>query len=465
MAWDNGAPPAPGPIDRRRTLPQEVRVVGSVRSVAERAIRTWAGPGAEPDGAGGVFATGRRLLRQHPRVLDVSLAFVVFGVSTIWLALSPFFHPGPVVVQTALISPLAVRRRWPSSVFCLTGAIGLLQWGLDYPLLGDIAVLLALYTVSVHQSRLRAVTAAVGCEAGAILAAFRWNPAGTVPRSVLFLTATVVAALCAGLTVASGSRYLAWLDERARRLEVERDRQATIAANLERTRIARELHDIVSHSLSVVITLADAASLVARADPDRAGTTMAEVSEVGRTALADMRTMLGVLRDDASGPALAPQPDIGQIPELVERIRSTGLNVELLVEGIPFPVPPAVELTVFRLVQEALTNTLRHARAHWARVRIHYLSPAIEVEVVDDGDGLPVVAALRGAARPAPADSFGWRSDLGAGDPSGRGIEGMRERVGLHGGVLQVGPRPEGGWRVATSIRAEGGALPAGAER
>lgn len=428
----------------------------AVRSMAGRAMRRWAARAEEAEGARGVFATGRRLLRLHPLAFDSVLACVVLGVSTVWLALSPFFHAGPVVVQTALVAPLAVRRRWPSAVFCLTGAIGLVQWGLGYPLLGDIAVLLALYTVAVHESRLRAVAASAGCEAGAVMAAFRWNPAGTIPRSALFLTATVVAALCAGLTVASGSRYLAWLDERARRLEVERDRQATIATNAERTRIARELHDIVSHSLSVVITLADAASLVARVDPDRAGDTMAEVSEVGRNALADMRIMLGVLRDDA-GPVLAPQPGIAQVAELVERVRSTGLEVELCVDGSPFPLPSSVELTVFRMVQEALTNTLRHAGARRAQVSIRYDVPTIEVAVVDDGAGAPVVP-------PAPAPAAGTLSaspahngSQGAGGP-GRGIEGMRERVGLHGAVLEAGPLAKGGWRVATTIRVDGAA-------
>ncbi len=143
------------------------------------------------------------------------------------------------------------------------------------------------------------------------MATLKWEPAGTAPRSLLFLTATVVAALFAGLTVASGSRYLAWMDERARRLAIERDQQATIAAAAERTRIARELHDIVSHSLSVVITLADAAAVVSRSDPGREA--MAEVSEAGRQALSDMRAMLGVLRTDDPPADLAPQPGVAQL--------------------------------------------------------------------------------------------------------------------------------------------------------
>jgi len=186
---------------------------------------------------------------------------------------------------------IAVRRGWPAAVFLLACAIAFAQWLLGFPLLGDVALLVALYTVAAHQSRTRALLAAGVLEAGAIMAAVRWEPGGTLLRSLLFLTAMVVAALFAGLTAASGSRYLAWMDERARWLEIARDQQAAIAAAAERTRIARELHDIVSHSLSVVITLADAAAVVSRADSGRGAEAMTEVSEVGRHALSDMRAM------------------------------------------------------------------------------------------------------------------------------------------------------------------------------
>jgi signal transduction histidine kinase len=412
--------------------------VAVVRSMTERAQRRWA---AEPPGdvdGHGLFETARRLLHGHPVVVDASVAVIVLGISTAWLALSPFSRVGPAVVQTLLVAPLVGRRRWPATVFCLTGGVALVQWVLGYPLLGDLAVLIALYTVAVHQSRLRAAVAAALCECGAVMAAFRWDPAGTIPRSYLFLTATVVAALCTGLTVASGSRYLAWLDERARRLEVERDQQATIAANAERTRIARELHDIVSHSLSVVITLADAASLVSRMDPERAAEAMIEVSEVGRHALADMRTMLGVLRDDAPSPDLVPQPGTGQLALLVERVRSTGLDVDLDTEGSVFPIPAALELTVFRLVQEALTNTLRHAHATHARVTIRYDAPIVAVHVTDDGNSVERTP-----------------SDPASPACPGRGIEGMRERVALHGGMLSVGRLPGGGWSVSATLHAE----------
>jgi signal transduction histidine kinase len=346
----------------------------------------------------------------------------------VWLARSPYLGPDTALVQAALVVPLVWRRVHPSAIFLLASSVALVQLMLGYQLIGDVALLLGLYTVAVHESRIRSLLAAGLLEAGAVMAAVHWEPAGTVPRSFLFLSATVVAALFAGLTVASGSRYLAWLAERAERLEIERDQQATIAATAERTRIAREMHDIVSHSLSVVVTLADAASVVSGTDPARAAEAMAQVSEIGRHALRDMRAMIGVLRTDESGAELAPQPDIAQLGALVDRVRATGLAVEVTSEGAAFAVGGAVGLTVYRVVQESLTNTLKHATASRAWVTIRYDSPTVEVRVVDNGDAAATTQR------------------------AGHGVEGMRERAALHGGTLSAGPAPEGGWVVSTTL-------------
>jgi signal transduction histidine kinase len=378
-----------------------------------------------------LFGQGRRIAHAHPLTVDALVAAVLLAVCTVWLVQSGFGSLRAQLLQVAIVGVIAVRRIWPTGVFLIVGAIGFTQWLLNIPLLGDIALLVALYTVAAHQSRTRALLAAAVMEAGAIMAAARWEPAGTLPRSLLFLTATVVAALFAGMTAASGSRYLAWMDERARRLEIERDQQATIAAAAERTRIARELHDIVSHSLSVVITLADAAALVSRADPAQGADAMAEVSEVGRHALSDMRAMLGVLRTDEPSvpPApLPPQPGVGQLSALVDRIRATGLDVGLSVDGPAFPLGAAAELTAYRIVQEALTNTLRHAAARQAWVTISYDGPEVRIRVTDDGiPGTPNI--------------------------HGHGIEGMRERAALHRGALRAGPADGGGWLVEATLR------------
>ena len=423
------------------------------------------GPGATGPGATGpqrttlqppdeitrsLFVRGRRVARAHPLALDALAAAVLLAVCTVWLAGSPFASLRAGLVQAALIAVIAARRVWPVPVFLATCAIAFGQWLLGFPLLGDAALLVALYTVAAHESRTRTALAAVALEAGAVMAAVKWEPAVTLPRSLLFLTATVVAALFAGLTAASGGRYLAWMDERARRLEIERDQQATIATAAERTRIARELHDIVSHSLSVVITLADAAAVVSRADPSKSAEAMTEVSEVGRHALSDMRAMLGVLRtDEPSGQApLPPQPDVAQLGALLERIQATGLDVSLTIEGPPFPLGAAAELTAYRIVQEALTNTIRHAAASRAWVTISYDEPRVRITVTDDGQAVP--AAPPFAAPPFAAPPF----DRTLPGEQGHGIDGMRERAALHRGALRAGPAPGGGWLVEATLQA-----------
>jgi len=378
----------------------------------------------------GLFGQGRRLIRTHPLATDALLAAVLLGLCSAWLSWSAFASYRAAIVQTVLISTLVFRRRYPSAVFLAACAIAFAQWLFGDPLLGDVTLLVALYTVAAHESRMRALLAAAVLEAGAIMASFRWQLAGTVPRSLLFLSAMVLTALFAGLTAASGSRYLAWMDERARRLETERDQQAVIVAAAERTRIARELHDIVSHSLSVVITLADAAAVVGRSDPAGGVEAMTEASEVARRALTDMRAMLGVLRTDETSAGLAPQPGIDDLGALVERIRATGLPVAFSIEGTAFPLSATAELTVYRIVQEALTNTLRHATARHAMVTIAYDQPQLRVRVADDGTATAPDAHC------------------------GHGIEGMRERAALHGGVLRAGPDPDAptGWLVEATL-------------
>lgn len=377
----------------------------------------------------GLFVTLRRLVQAHRLLTDALLTAGLLTVCSLWLAESRFASVPAGILQAGLILTVAVRRAHPTAVFALASALGFVQWLLGYTLVGDVALLVLLYTVAAHESRPRAVCATLVLEGGAVMAAIKLDPAGTVPRSFLFLTATVVAALFAGLTMASGSRYLDWMDERAWRLEVERDRQAVIAAAAERTRIARELHDIVSHSLSVVVTLADGAERMIRRDPARAADAMSQVSEVGRHALSDMRAMLGVLRSDESPAQLTPPPDLSELGRLLDNVRATGLAVDLFVEGEPFPLGASAELTVYRIVQEALTNTIRHASARHARVQISYASPTVAIAVDDDGTATALARH------------------------EGHGLDGMRERAALHRGEVQAGARPGGGWSVSTVLR------------
>jgi signal transduction histidine kinase len=222
------------------------------------------------------------------------------------------------------------------------------------------------------------------------------------------------------------------LVERANRLELERDQRARLAAAAERSRIAREMHDVVAHNVSIMVTLAEGARAATGSDPTGAAEAMGEVSATGRLALADMRSLLGVLHAQGERADLAPQPDLSALPTLLDGVRSTGIAVELHQRGTRFEVPPGVGLTLYRMVQESLTNVLKHAdQVSKAAVTLDYEYPFIALCVRDDGV----------AARP------------GVG---GHGLRGMRERAAVCGGRFTAGPRPEGGWEVASRVRVDG---------
>jgi len=216
--------------------------------------------------------------------------------------------------------------------------------------------------------------------------------------------------------------------ERAARAEREREERARSAVSEERARIARELHDVVGHSVSVMTVQASAVRRLLRPEQQREREALLIVEQTGREALAEMRRMVGVLRRPEEGPALAPQPTLEHLDKLVEHAREAGLPVELRVEGEPLPLPAGLDLTAYRLVQEGLTNALKHARADRAQVLVRYTDGDIEVTVSDDGQG------------------------AGSDDGGGHGLVGMRERVAVYGGELEAGPRPEGGYRLRAKL-------------
>jgi signal transduction histidine kinase len=225
------------------------------------------------------------------------------------------------------------------------------------------------------------------------------------------------------------------LADQAERLRYERDQQAQLAAAAERARIAREVHDIVAHNIAVMITLADGAAYTAGASPGQSASLMGQVSATGRSALAEMRRLVGVLREPAE-PGHAPQPGLDDVEELIATVRAAGLPARLTVAGPPFPLPPSAQLALYCITQEALTNTLKHAPGATAEVRVAYLPGQVELEVTDDG----------GPGVPAGAEPPGPRG-------SGHGIAGMRERAATFGGQVAAGPSPGAGWRVRSVLR------------
>jgi signal transduction histidine kinase len=361
-------------------------------------------------------------LTRHPLLADLLLTLVLLPVGVIgahglarWLAIG-------------LTLPLVLRRRAPFAVFVVIAAVAFGQWLADANVLADLTLLIAVYTVAVQEPWRRVIAACVILEAGIVLAVIRWAEPSYVPSLVL-LTGMATAAVVLGLNVRTRRAYLASVEERAAQLERERDQQGQLAAAAERARIAREMHDIVAHNLSVMIALADGAGYAAAQDPDRATGAMEQVSRTGRHALAEMRRLLGVLRSD-DGAALAPQPGLADLEPLLERVRAAGLHASLETSGRPVALGAGAELTVYRLVQEALTNTLKHAGADArATVRLGYDGEGVSVEVLDDGVG---------------------RARVGVG--AGQGLNGMRERAAVYGGELEAGPAPGGGWRVRTRL-------------
>jgi signal transduction histidine kinase len=245
--------------------------------------------------------------------------------------------------------------------------------------------------------------------------------------------------------------YTAELEERAVRLERERELEARRAVDEERARIARELHDVIAHHVSMMVVQAEAGPVVVENDPGMAARAFDSIGTIGREAMAEMRRLLGVLREDAdrggpSVPSFAPQPGLEQLPALVEQVRGAGLDVELLVEGSRPDLPPGISLSAYRIVQEALTNALRHGGPGTARVLVRYGDGELRLEVHDhDGD--------HGSGRAnRGADVGGGASGLTERRAGHHGLVGMRERAHLFDGELRAGPCPDGGFAVAARL-------------
>jgi len=387
-----------------------------------------------------------RVFSRHPLSADALLALALFALSLHQL-LHPVHRGMEVwVLSGALLAPLVLRRRAPVAVFGLLSAVAFVQWTRGYPLVADLALLVALYTVAVQRHRRVTLAAAAVLELGVVMASLRFSPAGSWIRSLVFLSAMVAAAVLRGRSLRARRAHLAALAERAERAERERDQQAQLAATAERARIAREMHDIIAHSLAVMIALADGAAAKLAREPDRAAAAIGQVADLGRQSLRDTRRLLGVLRETESatpGPAapLPPAPGFGELRDLVAQVQATGLAASLDVAGDPLPSGPGAGLAVYRIVQEALTNTLKHAHgAGRVEVTLAYHQPVLEVSVRDDGHPR---AARAGAAR----NGHGF----------GHGLVGMRERAAVYQGHVTAGPDPEGGWKVQARLHVPGG--------
>ncbi len=380
-------------------------------------------------------------LRRHPFAVDAVIAGAVWFL-TVLLPVDSYFYNGRVeafLIGTLMVGALAWRRRAPVPAAAGVVAAGLLELAIAPEFLfANVAVLMMIYALAAYAPRWASQAGVALGLFGALLAGARFFGYGTnfMPTS-LAIAVSVVAAWALGNLRRARVQQLASLQERAQLLELERDQEMRLAAATERARIARELHDVVAHSLSVVIAQADGGRYAGKADPAAATDALEAIAATGRQALTDMRSLLGVLRE-GGGEEYAPQPDVAAIPALVEDVRASGLDVDLIVEGEAQPLAAGPQLAAYRIVQESLTNVLKHAGpASRAWVRLQWRPDALELSVLDDGRGAS--AALT--------------SDNGtSADGKGQGLRGMRERAQLHGGKLEAGPRHGGGFGVHAAL-------------
>ena len=368
---------------------------------------------------------------RRPSRNDVLLAAAVAVLAIVEVIVNEKLTPYWASIPAGLVSAgaLAWRRVYPLAVVAVVSA----GWCLEVvagvpiqePLAPFVAILVATYTLTAYAplDRLFAGLAVLAVTL-AVAVTSQHQGLDNFAFGAVFAGAAVLVGWLVRVRVEEAKR----LHRRAEALEQEREEQARLAAEAERSRIARELHDVIAHSLGVMVVQAGAAEEVLRHDPERALEPVRAIQDTGRRALAEMGLLLGVLRDDGEEVGLTPQPGLGELDALVAETRAAGLPVELIVDSPESPLPAGVELSVYRIVQEALTNTRKHAGIGRARVHISREDDQLVVEVVDDGDG----------------------SANGTG--SGLGLVGMQERVSVFGGSLEAGPQPSGGFRVRASF-------------
>jgi signal transduction histidine kinase len=370
-------------------------------------------------------------IRLDPRVIDGVIALALTVGLQFQLALGD--HGGAawlnVTCGLLLTVPLLARRRAPLAVAAVYSAItalnailgGGLHDGEPPPAAALLAGAVTFYSVAAYAADRAAVAGAAIGLVGLWTAVIATGPD---LQSFLFSSALILAAPWLAGRI-SRSRA-----QRVELLELEQRQRERVAVGEERARIARELHDIAAHSVGVMVVQAQGAQRVLDRDPERARQALAEIERTGRGALDQMRQSLGVLRSRDVDAPLAPQPGLDDLEALVEQARASGLTVELVTEGEPAPLPAGVDLSAYRIVQEALTNTRKHAGPVRARVALRYRGDAFEVEVSDEGGPLRNGAPTEG----------------------GHGLVGMRERVALYGGELQADDRPGGGFVVRASL-------------
>ncbi|SJM70015.1 sensor histidine kinase [Gulosibacter sp. 10] len=381
-----------------------------------------------------------RWFRRHELLIEIVAALGILLYDAMYLLVQyvvtgELTLPGLVAAELlslGLCVLFVVRRRSPLPIAAvlLLLAWGYVLLGLGYSVAPLVVLALLLYFLGARYGWRIVLPATIAVGVWMVVAArpLIQDEALRIGEAGMLVLADVLAAVV-GATARVRRRHVAGLQELARQLARERDARALVAAAEERARIAREIHDIVAHSVGTMVVVADGASRTAEAQPGKAGAMMAQVRDTGRTAMADMRRMLDVLRDD-SRPSRSPQPGLDRLDGLVGELRSTGIRVDVTTAGERFALPVGVDLAAYRIVQEAFSNARKHGGPMLGLVRlsIAYREGEVEVRVADDGEGAPAGPDAR--------------------EPGGHGLVGMRERVAAYGGSLTAGSPENGGFEV-----------------
>ncbi len=367
-----------------------------------------------------------------------ALLSVAIVVAVVEVVLTQDVKDGPrgplwfdVLAVLGMTLPLFARRRFPLGAPVASGVVIAASSFVDGRLAHGVVPFLTALAIVVLFGLIRDQTQAITGLAfgiGVTAIVFHNDPDGGGAGGFVFTSIVLAVAWAIGFGLGHKFHEAEEAKQRLARAEQERLERARLAVVDERTRIARELHDVVGHSVSVMTVQASAARRLLRPHQEREREALLVVEQTGREALAEMRRMVGVLRRPDEAPALAPQPSLEHLDRLIAQAREAGLPVELRIEGEPEPLPASVDLTAYRLVQEGLTNAIKHARAQCAEVVVRYGDRHVELTVTDDGSG------------------------DGGGESGGHGLVGMRERVSVYGGDLEAGPLAEGGYRLRARL-------------
>jgi signal transduction histidine kinase len=379
-------------------------------------------------------------MKAHPMVGDTLLAALI-AVFDLLLFIArvvepnveprpaPWFVTLPVLV--AVVAPIVFRRRHPILAAYLTLAIGIPHALLMIGIGGMVTTCVALYTLVAYGSRKAALLYFAVNEVISLIQTPLQYPEDWVV-SLIMLNLAMAFSWALGAFNGARAAYNAEVERRLRLLETERDQQARIAVAEERARIARELHDVVAHAVSVMVVQADGAAYAVHSQPELAERAVKTISSTGREALTELRRLLGVLRSEQADGERTPQPGTQSLSDLAERVRAVGLPVKLDIVGNVDDLPAGVGLGIYRIVQEALTNSLKHAGpGSSAVVRVARVGERVELSIVDNGHR--ATGTLVGVS-------------------GGNGLIGMRERALVFGGTLEAGPRPSGGWQVSATL-------------